>query len=97
MTSDTVTYDRLEPHEYDTDEAGEDRRIHRGDYHGSICYVCLSSCEYVSDSFRLCSLHRSDVLPEKERTVECESREEDTYAPGKSFLYSTDPDFFSFF
>ena len=96
MTADTVSGDGFTPHEYETEDAGDDRRIHRCDDESAIEDIGSYAFEDARDGYHLRSLHRADIGSEKKEAVDDEYREEYPDTPGKSFLYRPDPDFVSF-
>ncbi len=91
-----VSCDWLEPHESDTKEAGDERRIHRSDDEGATCDIFTSCHEDIWYGLHLRSLHRWYVHAEEEDAVEGETREKESDTPCKSLLDSSYPDFFSF-
>lgn len=95
MTTDTVSDNRLTPHEHYTEETGYNSWIHRSDDECATRYVGLYGHEYRRYSLHLRSLHRCDILTEEEDTIEDKSREHYPDTPCKSFLYCTDPDLVS--
>lgn len=96
-TSYAVSHDRLEPHESDTKEAGDECRIHGSHDEGATCDIFSGCHEDIWYGFHLWSLHRWYVHAEEEDAVEGKAREEKSDTPGKSFLDGSHPDFFSFF
>ncbi len=96
MAADTVSDDGFTPHEDDTEETSDDRRIHRCDYERATEDIGSYTFEDARYCGHLRSLHRTDIGSEKEQTVDDEYREEYPDTPGKYFLYRPDPDLVSF-
>lgn len=96
-TADAVSRDRLEPHEDDTEDTGDEGRIHGSHYEFVISEIGLGGHPDFPDIFRLRSCGWCHISSEDEDAVESKEGEHESDTPCKTFLDRTDPDFFSFF
>ncbi len=96
-TAHAISHHGLEPHEGDTEKAGDDSRIHRSDDEGVCTEIFLCHHPDTRDGCHLWTWRRCYVTTEEEDTVEGKAREKKSDAPCKSFLDGSHPDFFSFF